>query len=110
MEGALEPIKYTTEKLTINGNVNTVTILIIAVNDIDRAVSPLASLVIILDVTPPGQQDKIIIPTASSFVSLNIIIMQNVTKGRITVDDNDFGQVEEYKRIYNNSLEEKLNN
>jgi phosphoribosylformylglycinamidine synthase len=38
------------------------------------------------------------------------MLLGHVTKGRITVDDNDFGQVEEYKRIYNNSLEEKLNN
>ena len=42
--------------------------LTIAVYDIDNAVSPLASLVIIFEVTPPGHDASIIIPTASSFV------------------------------------------
>ena len=37
------------------------------------------------------------------------ILLGHVTKGRITVDDTNFGKIDEYKTIYNNSLEEKLN-
>jgi phosphoribosylformylglycinamidine synthase len=37
------------------------------------------------------------------------ILLGHVTKGRIAVDDKNFGQINEYKKIYNNSLEEKLN-
>jgi phosphoribosylformylglycinamidine synthase len=37
------------------------------------------------------------------------ILLGHVTKGRITVDDKDFGKIEEYKKIYNNSLADKLN-
>ncbi|KRO69898.1 MAG: phosphoribosylformylglycinamidine synthase [Cryomorphaceae bacterium BACL11 MAG-121128-bin16] len=37
------------------------------------------------------------------------ILLGHVTKGRITVDDTNFGKIDEYKKIYNNSLAEKLN-
>ena len=37
------------------------------------------------------------------------ILLGHVTKGRITVDDTNFGKIDEYKTIYNNSLAEKLN-
>ena len=40
--------------------------LIIAVNEIDKATSPLANLVITFDVTPPGAAAIIITPKASS--------------------------------------------
>ena len=36
------------------------------------------------------------------------ILLGHVTKGRIAVDDKNFGEIEEYKKIYNNSLAEKL--
>ena len=36
------------------------------------------------------------------------ILLGHVTKGRITVDDTNFGKIDEYKTIYNNSLAEKL--
>jgi phosphoribosylformylglycinamidine synthase subunit PurL len=37
------------------------------------------------------------------------ILLGHVTKGRITVDDTNFGKIDEYKKIYNNSLADKLN-
>ncbi|MDA1009026.1 MAG: phosphoribosylformylglycinamidine synthase subunit PurL [Bacteroidetes bacterium] len=37
------------------------------------------------------------------------ILLGHVTKGRIAVDDTNFGKIDEYKTIYNNSLAEKLN-
>ena len=37
------------------------------------------------------------------------MLLGHVTQGRIVVDDKNFGMVEEYKNIYNNSLAEKLN-
>ena len=36
------------------------------------------------------------------------ILLGHVTKGRIAVDDKKFGMIDEYKKIYNNSLAEKL--
>ena len=36
------------------------------------------------------------------------ILLGHVTKGRIAVDDTNFGKIDEYKEIYNNSLAEKL--
>ena len=50
MGGASDPIKYSIENPTINGNVITVTILTIAVYEIDKAVSPFTSLVIRISV------------------------------------------------------------
>jgi phosphoribosylformylglycinamidine synthase len=37
------------------------------------------------------------------------MLLGHVTQGRLVVDDKNFGMVEEYKTIYNNSLAEKLN-
>ncbi|MEC9209785.1 MAG: phosphoribosylformylglycinamidine synthase subunit PurL [Bacteroidota bacterium] len=37
------------------------------------------------------------------------ILLGHVTKGRIAVDDKNFGKIDEYKTIYNNSLAVKLN-
>jgi len=37
------------------------------------------------------------------------ILLGHVTKGRIAIDSNNFGDINEYKTIYNNSLSEKLN-
>ena len=51
----------------------------------DNAVSPLASLVIMLEVTPPGQDASIIMPTAISFVIPIDEIMMKATNGRINI-------------------------
>ena len=51
----------------------------------DNAVSPLASLVIMLDVTPPGQDASIIMPTAISLVMPIDEIMMKATNGRINI-------------------------
>jgi len=37
------------------------------------------------------------------------ILLGHVTKGRIAIDNKDFGKIDEYKEIYNNSLAGKLN-
>ena len=37
------------------------------------------------------------------------MLLGHVTQGRLVVDDKNFGVIEEYKTIYNNSLAEKLN-
>jgi len=37
------------------------------------------------------------------------MLLGHVTQGRLVVDDKNFGMLEEYKTIYNNSLAEKLN-
>ena len=37
------------------------------------------------------------------------MLLGHVTKGRIAVDDKNFGKIDEYKTIYNNSLAKKLN-
>jgi len=36
------------------------------------------------------------------------MLMGHVTKGDIRIDDNPFGDITEYKEIYDNSLAEKL--
>ena len=38
------------------------------------------------------------------------MLLGHVTKGRITVDDNEFGTIKQYKKIYNSSLKDKLTN
>tara|TARA_Y100000996_G_scaffold363015_1_gene306523 strand:+ start:711 stop:1154 length:444 start_codon:yes stop_codon:yes gene_type:complete len=83
--GALFPIKYVTEKPTIRGKVITVNRLATAVQDIDNAVSPFANLVRIFEVTPPGQQDKIIIPTARLLGRLNIITIKKAIIGKTII-------------------------
>ena len=37
------------------------------------------------------------------------MLLGHVTKGRIAIDDKEFGKIDEYKKIYNNSLADKLN-
>ena len=54
------------EVTIIKGTVITLSKLIIAVSDIERATSPLAKEVSILEVTPPGAAAIIITPIASS--------------------------------------------
>ena len=55
-----------TDVKTINGIVITLSKLIIAVSDIERATSPFAKEVNMLDVTPPGAAAIIITPIANS--------------------------------------------
>ena len=38
------------------------------------------------------------------------MLLGHVTKGRVVVDDKKFGSINEYKKIYDGSLAEKLNN
>ncbi len=83
--GASVPIKYSIEKSTMSGKVITVRMLVIAVNDMDKAVSPLASFVIILEVTPPGQQARIIIPTANSLDKEKIDAIKKATIGKTII-------------------------
>ena len=54
-----------TEVTIIKGTVITLSKLIIAVREIERATSPLAKEVSILEVTPPGAAAIIITPIAS---------------------------------------------
>ena len=61
----VQPSKFK-EVTTINGMVITLNKLIIAVKDIDKATSPFAKEVNMLEVTPPGAADIIITPIASS--------------------------------------------
>ena len=79
--GASVPIKYCIERPVIKGSVIIVTILTTAVYEIDKAVSPLASLVIIFEVTPPGHEANIIIPTANSLVMPIKDTMKNAVIG-----------------------------
>ena len=64
LENVFAPVKWTMEKLTITGKVNTASKLMTAVSETDKAVSPLARYVNKLEVTPPGQAEIIITPTA----------------------------------------------
>ena len=79
--GASAPIKCFIESPVIKGRVTTVIMLTTAVYDIDNAVSPLASLVIIFEVTPPGHDASIIMPTAISFVIPIKEIIKNAAIG-----------------------------
>ena len=79
--GASAPIKCFIEKPVIKGRVTIVIMLTTAVYDIDNAVSPLASLVIIFEVTPPGHDASIIMPTAISFVIPIKEIIKNAAIG-----------------------------
>ena len=80
--GDSEPKKNFIEYPITRGKVITVRMLATAVQDIERAVSPLASLVSMLEVTPPGQQASIIIPIAILSDKENVYIIQNATRGR----------------------------
>ena len=59
---------------TINGTEIMLIKLIIAVNEIDKATSPFANLVITFVVTPPGAAAIIIMPNAISTGKFNINI------------------------------------
>ena len=52
--------------MTMNGTVKILSKLIIAVNETERATSPFANFVRILDVTPPGAAAIIITPRANA--------------------------------------------
>ena len=70
--------------ITIKGTVITLNKLIIAVSEIERATSPLANDVRILEVTPPGAAAIIINPTASSGVIGNSLAnMRAITGSKI---------------------------
>ena len=61
-----DSVNSVTDVRTINGIVITHNKLIIAVSDIERATSPFAKEVNMLDVTPPGAAAIIITPIANS--------------------------------------------
>ena len=69
----------------MSGSVITDTTLTTAVYEMDRAVSPPANLVRILDVTPPGQQARIIRPTAISPDRSRMLAIPNPAIGKITI-------------------------
>ena len=58
--------------------------LVTAVNEIDKATSPLANLVNTFDVTPPGAAAIIINPIAIGAGKFNIKATPNATIGKIT--------------------------
>ena len=62
---------------------------------------------VVVSVTETGEDAFLDVLKGST---TSFMLLGHVTKGRITVDDKEFGQVKEYKNIYNNSLAEKLNN
>jgi phosphoribosylformylglycinamidine synthase len=62
---------------------------------------------VIVSVTETGEDSFLdVLKTCNT----QFILLGHVTKGRIAVDDKDFGKIDEYKKIYYNSLEEKLEN
>ena len=69
------------EVTTIKGTVITLKRLITAVNEIERATSPLANEVRMFDVTPPGAAAIIITPIASSGEIGQILIKINAITG-----------------------------
>lgn len=76
------------EKNIINGTEKILIKLIIAVRDIDKATSPLANFVRILDVTPPGAAAIIITPKAISVGILIILINKKAIIGKIIIWQN----------------------
>ena len=64
--------KKLAELMTINGTDIMLIKLITAVNEIDKATSPLANLVNTFEVTPPGAAAIIINPTANGADKFNI--------------------------------------
>jgi hypothetical protein len=58
--------------------------LVMAVREIDKGVFPLLIRVNTFEVTPPGQNDSIITPTAISGGNENAVTKQNARTGRIT--------------------------
>ena len=77
----LDHLKNQHDVKTINGIVITHNKLIIAVSDIERATSPFAKEVNILDVTPPGAAAIIITPIANSGAIGHIVTRINATIG-----------------------------
>ena len=70
--------------ITIKGTEIMLIKLTTAVKEIDKATSPLANLVNIFEVTPPGAAAIIINPTANGADKFNIKAMPKATIGKIT--------------------------
>ena len=70
--------------MTINGTDTILNKLVTAVNDIDRATSPLANFVNTFEVTPPGAAAIIIKPMAIGVGKLSIKATPKATIGKIT--------------------------
>ena len=85
ISGASAAMKYLIDIPVIMGRVNIVNMLTTAVYEIDSAVSPPASLLIMFEVTPPGQDANIIIPTASSLWIPKARMIINANSGSITI-------------------------
>ncbi len=75
--------KILAEEKTIKGTVIMLMMLIIAVNEIDKATSPFANFVKTFDVIPPGAAAIIITPIANSIGVPRTLIKINATIGKI---------------------------
>ena len=60
---------------------------------------------VVVSVTETGEDDFL---DVLRDLDTPFMLLGHVTKGRIAIDDQNFGSIEEYKEIYNNSLSEKL--
>ena len=60
---------------------------------------------VVVSVTETGEDDFL---DVLRDLDTPFMLLGHVTKGRIAIDDQDFGSIEEYKEIYNNSLSKKL--
>ena len=80
-----KPKKYLIANRVNRGIVNGATRLTIAVKLIERAISPLAKFVNIFEVVPPGTNDMIIKPTASSGGNLNSIAISKAINGKAMI-------------------------
>ena len=69
-------------KATRKGTDTKARILVTAVSDTDKATSPLASLEMMLLVTPPGQKLRIIKPAANTGEKSNKCTVKKASKGR----------------------------
>ena len=76
--------KKLAEFITINGTDIMLNKLVTAVNDIDRATSPLANFVNTFEVTPPGAAAIIIKPMAIGVGKFNTNATPKATIGKIT--------------------------
>ena len=81
----VESVKRAREAKIIIGTVITHNKLIIAVKETDKATSPFANEVIILDVAPPGAAAISITPIAISGESGQIITSNSATRGKIII-------------------------
>src|SRR5210317_2058750 len=84
ISAVIETPKKLAEFMTINGTDIMLNKLVIAVNDIDKATSPLANFVNTFEVTPPGAAAIIIKPIAIGVGKLSIKATPKATKGKIT--------------------------